>query len=91
MFLEENSRYAKTKTIKVTKDNGKEVSAVKLRKLAITRGQYHNVKQNDRLDILAGKHYDDATKFWHIADANTALQANHLIDEMNVDILVPES
>ncbi len=90
MFLE-NSRYTKTKIIKVTLDNGKEVSAVRLRKLAITRGQYHNVKQNDRLDILAGKHYDDATKFWHIADANTELEANDLVAEMNVDILVPES
>jgi hypothetical protein len=34
---------------------------------------------DDRLDIIAGQEYGDATMFWHIADANTELDALKLL------------
>ena len=49
------------------------------------------VQEHDRLDILAQQKYDDGTKFWHIADANTELQANDLLAEAGTTFNLPET
>lgn len=89
MFLE-NSRYFKVKTIVVTDENGREVQAVMLRRLPYVAGKTVVVKGNDRLDVMAERQFKDATQFWHIADANTELEANELVEEAGETILVPE-
>jgi len=39
---------------------------------------------------MASRLYKDATLFWHIADANTDLDARELVAETGRLILVPE-
>ncbi len=74
-----NSRYAKQPTVEVETKNGKKATAVKLRRLPDVGGNLTEVKGNDRLDIMAHRKYKDGTRFWHIADANTELEATDLV------------
>ncbi len=89
MFLE-NSRYYKLETVEVVLKDGRTVNAVKLRRLPEITGNPTLVKANDRLDIMAQRQYNDPTRFWHIADANTELEANDLTAETGRIINVPE-
>ena len=43
--------------------------------------------ERDRLDLLAQARYGDDTRFWHIADANTALDARKLTAHTGDDAL----
>jgi hypothetical protein len=79
VFLE-NSRYFDVKTVEAKDAKGRKVTAVKLRRLPFAAGTPTVVKGNDRLDVMAQRRYSDGTKFWHIADANTELEANNLIE-----------
>lgn len=90
MFLE-NSRYSKVDTVQTTAAGGRAVTALKLRPLAAPAGESYTVKDNDQLDVLAHQQYADGTKFWHIADANTALRANDLVAETDATILKPKT
>jgi len=74
-----NSRYANLPTAETEAKNGKKVTVVKLRRLPFVGGNLTEVKGNDRLDIMAHRKYKDGTQSWHIADANTELQANDLV------------
>ena len=38
------------------------------------------VQSGDRLDLIAQARTGDATQFWHIADANTALDGRTLVE-----------
>lgn len=89
MFLE-HSRYYKVQQAEVELKGGRAVKAVRLRRLPFVQGKATVVKENDRLDILAQRRYDGPTRFWHIADANSELQANHLVSEAGRTIEVPE-
>ncbi len=88
MFLP-NSRYATLATEQTTTTDGRTVTSVVLRRLPATAGDPYVVKDNDRLDLLAEDRYGDATAFWRIADANTALQARDLVADTGDVILVP--
>jgi hypothetical protein len=88
MFLE-NSRYYKTPTVETTARDGRAVTALKLRPLPPRTGEAYAVKDNDQLDVLAHQQYSDGTKFWHIADANTELEAAKLIAEAGAVINKP--
>lgn len=89
MFTQ-SSRYSKLETVDVTTHDGHSVRAVKFRRLPDINGRDTMVKDHDRLDIIAQRQYDDPTWFWHIADANTDLEANHLIKQTGRVIKVPE-
>jgi len=87
MFLK-TSRYFKQKTVET---KGKPtVKALTLRRLPVVKGNAVEVKGNYRLDIIAQRQYNDPTMFWHIADANTELQADRLVEETGRVINVPE-
>ena len=90
MFLE-NSRYFKVPTVETTAGDGRAVTALKLRPLPAPPAVTLVVKDNDQLDVIAHQNYSDGTKFWHIADANTALSANDLVAETGATILRPSS
>ncbi len=75
MFLP-NSRYSGQPTVSVTTTDGRTVLALTRRTLPAVAGDPHTVVQQDRLDVLAYDTYTDGTRFWHIADANTALDAS---------------
>lgn len=99
-MFKESSRYAKQKTVEVKLTSGRSANAVTLRRLPPTQGLSTELKANDRLDIIALRKYKDSAKFWHIADANTELEANDLVNNEPSDnplvsqavktILVPE-
>lgn len=89
MFLK-NSRYFGLETIVSTDRQGRQVQAVKLRRLPNTSGSAFVVQGKDQLDIVAEINYKDATKFWHIADANSELEANELVRTPGRAIEVPE-
>jgi len=99
-MFKESSRYAKQTTVEVKLENGRSANAVTLRRIPPTEGVPTQVKANDRLDVMALRKYKDSTKFWHVADANTELQANDLVKTEASDnplvsepvrtILVPE-
>jgi hypothetical protein len=90
MFLK-NSRYYKTTQVEKKTKIGQSVKAIKLRRLPNQKGTAAVIKKDDRLDIIAQRQYNQPTKFWHIADANTELQANDLISESGRTINVPEN
>ena len=80
MFLS-NSRYFGLKTVITLDAKGRPVTAVTLRRLPFVAGTETLVKDHDRLDVMAQRRYSDPTKFWHIADANTELDANDLVTQ----------
>ena len=78
MFAD-NSRYAHVKTVEAETEDGRTVAAVALRRLPAVAGTPTVVAGADRLDVMAQRKYGDGTRFWHIADANTELEANDLV------------
>lgn len=89
MFLKKSRYYSQTvKSVKT--DKGKEVKAIGVRRLPLTTGDDLEVKGNHRLDILSQEQYEDPTRFWHIADANTELEANQLVKKEGRIINFPE-
>jgi hypothetical protein len=78
MFLE-NSRYFAVKTVETKSSDGRTVVAVTLRRLPYVAGTPVMVKGNDRLDVMSQRRFSDPTLFWHIADANTELEATDLM------------
>jgi hypothetical protein len=100
-MFDANSRYIKCPVVEVETAKGKKGNAVKLRRIPFTPGDLTEVKGTDRLDIMAHRQYKDGTKFWHIADANTELEANKLVEQKRSEnplarqetefILVPEN
>ncbi|MCU0541825.1 MAG: hypothetical protein MUE44_06490 [Oscillatoriaceae cyanobacterium Prado104] len=88
MFLE-SSRYFTQKLVDAVSSDGKSVKAISLRRLPAVSGDDRIVKGNDRLDIMAQRQYENPTWFWHIADANTELEANQLVEQPLRVINVP--
>ncbi len=89
MFLE-SSRYHGVRTEEAMARDGRIVKVVALRRPPSIGGDPTTIKENDRLDIIAQRRYGDPAMFWHIADANTELQACDLVDRAGRVIDVPE-
>jgi hypothetical protein len=90
MFLE-NSRYFKVPTVVAPAGQGRTAAALKLRPLEAPPGELCTVAAHERLDILAYHQYSDGTKFWHIADANTELEAAALVSQPGAALLKPKT
>lgn len=90
MFLA-NSRYVTLPTVETTAADGRPVTALKLRPLPAVAGEPVATQANDQLDRLAQEHYGDGTRFWHVADANTALEAHELTDTPGSILNLPAS
>jgi hypothetical protein len=88
MFLN-NSRYSKVATIETRTLSGETVVGLKLRRLTPVSGAAHIVEQAERLDLHAQAIAGDATQFWHIADANTALDGRTLVETPGDTLLLP--
>jgi hypothetical protein len=84
MFLP-TSRYARV----ATTETGT-VVALKLRRLTPVTGGARTVQAGDRLDLLAYQVTGNATQGWHVADANTALDARSLCATPGDTLQVPE-
>lgn len=88
MFLV-NSRYFGQETVTRSNGSGRSVKVVKLRRLPNPSGNLTIIRGEDRLDIISHRRYDDATKFWHIADANTEMEAPELDRYPGYEIIIP--
>lgn len=88
MFLK-NSRYAGQATHTVTDAAGRRVTLLVPRTLPATVGEPTVVKAHDQLDAMAEERFRDPTRYWHVADANTALRAGELTAEPGTTIDVP--
>ena len=49
------------------------------------------MQSGDRLDLIAQARVGDATQFWHVADANTALDGRTLVETVGDTLNVPRS
>jgi hypothetical protein len=78
MFLK-NSRYYDLPTVTTVDGQGRQVQAVSLRRLDATTGEATVVHDHDQLDVMSHRRNKDGTRFWHIADANSDLEANALV------------
>jgi hypothetical protein len=90
MFLK-NSRYYGLPTVIARDRAGDSVTAVKLRRLPTMAGDPFTVQGHDRLDVICDLQYADPTRYWHIADANTELEANELTRVAARIITVPKA
>ena len=90
MFLP-NSPYHKVSTVETTTSTGETVTALKLRRLTPATGDPQMVQAGERLDLLAQARTGDATQFWHVADANTALDGRELVDTPGETVIVPRT
>ena len=88
MFLP-NSRYYKVATVETVTSTGETVTALKLRRLTPATGEPQMVQSSDGLDLLAHTTTGDATQFWHVADANAALDGRTLVETPGDTLKVP--
>jgi nucleoid-associated protein YgaU len=83
------SRYQNVATYQVALAGGRTVTALRIRLIPPTpAGFIHVVKADDRLDLLSYKFYRNPEKFWLIADANTAMDPEDLL-EPGRQLLIP--
>lgn len=90
MFLD-NSRYKNVTTVETSLSSGETVLALKLRHLTPVSGEPRAVQSGDRLDLIAHEANGDATQFWHVADANSALDNRTLVATVGDSLLVPKT
>jgi nucleoid-associated protein YgaU len=75
------SRYANVATYQTTDANGEAVTALKARVIPPTpTGYFHTYNADERLDLIAFKFYRNPEKFWLIADANTEMDPEDLLE-----------
>ena len=66
-----NSRYYALDDIVINNDNNRQIKAKTIRLIDKVEGVFeHLIDENDRLDLLAKKYYDQPIKWWRICDAN---------------------
>lgn len=75
------SRYEQVKTYQVTGPAGQTVTVLGIRFVPPTpAGFQHAFTADERLDLLAFKFYRNPEKFWLIADANTEMDPDDLLE-----------
>ena len=80
-MLFKGSRYEKVGVYQVTLPNGQTVSALGIRFVPDTPAGYlHTFRADERLDLLAYNFYRNPEKFWLIADANTEMDPDDLLE-----------
>jgi nucleoid-associated protein YgaU len=83
------SRYQNVPTYQIAFSGGRTVTALKIRLIPPTpAGFVHVVTADDRLDLLSYQFYRNPEKFWLIADANTAMDPENLL-EPGRQLLIP--
>ena len=73
----------------VSSADGRQHAALGIRLIPPTPASYqHTVAANDRLDLLAYRYHGDPQRFWAIADANTEMDPENLL-EVGRSIFIP--
>ncbi|HUZ03391.1 MAG TPA: hypothetical protein VMU89_23855 [Thermomicrobiaceae bacterium] len=75
------SRYERVGVYQVTGPDGQPVLALQTRFIPPTPAGYrHTFSADERLDLLAYRFYGNPEKFWLIADANTEMDPDDLLE-----------
>ena len=83
------SRYQNIPTYTVAGPGGDPVTALRIRFIPDTRaGFLHAYSTDERLDLLAYRFYRNPEKFWLIADANSEMDPEDLL-EPGRQLLIP--
>ena len=92
MFLK-SSRYAGLPVVPARGPNvTTDATLVKLRALPDVAGEPFAMRAHDQLDAMSEARFSgDATRYWHVADANTELEAAELARTAGRVIDVPSS
>lgn len=76
------SRYAQIERAQLTLADGRTVVFLRRRFVPaadhFVQLQLHQVQDGERLDHIAAKYLSDPEQFWHICDANNAMQPDEL-------------
>lgn len=87
----QGSRYQGIDAYQVVDSAGRRVSALKIRFIPPTpAGFRHTFNGSERLDLLAYKYYRNPEKFWLIADANTEMDPEDLMDPGRQLLIPPD-
>jgi nucleoid-associated protein YgaU len=80
-MIAKGSRYENTGAVEVTDADGRKVKALRIRFIPLTPAGYlHTFKRGERLDTLAYNFYRNPEKFWLIADANSEMDPDDLLE-----------
>ena len=83
------SRYQNTGTYQIRDAKGRTVTVFKMRVISSAPAVLtHTFTAGERLDHLAFKFYGNPEKFWRIADGNTEMDPEDLLDP-GKQILIP--
>jgi nucleoid-associated protein YgaU len=83
------SRYQNVATYQIAAPGGRTVTVLKIRPIPPTpAGFIHVVTAGDRLDLLSYQFYRNPEKFWLIADANTEMDPEDLL-QPGRQLLIP--
>ena len=75
------SRYEKVPVYQIADPSGQIISVLGIRFIPPTpAGFLHTFRADERLDILAYNFYRNPEKFWLIADANTEMDPDDLLE-----------
>lgn len=89
MFFK-GSRYEKVEDYKFKRSDGSEVLLKKKRTMKEPGSRMiHTVQEGERTDILAHRYYRDPLKFWKLADGNSEVNPEDLLEVPGDKILVP--
>lgn len=91
MFFK-GSRYERVETNELVDPDGRMILYKKVRFIPETKAQLgHHVRQDERLDHIAQRYYQDPERFWRICDANRAMWPDDLIGEPGRTLSIPPS
>lgn len=91
MFFK-GSRYQNVETDSIVNEQGVTLQFKKTRFIPDTPARLGViVRQNERLDHIAARVYDDPERFWRICDANLAMWPDDLVQQPGVTLLAPPS
>ncbi len=89
MFFK-GSRYEKVADYKFRRHDGSEVLLKKKRKMSQPEShRIHTVQEGQRTDVLAHRYYRDPLKFWKLADGNSEMNPEDLLQVPGGQILIP--
>ncbi len=89
MFFK-GSRYEKVKDYKFRRIDGSEIVIKNKRKITEPSSRLiHNVQEGERTDLLAYRYYNDPLKFWKLADANSEMNPERLLEKPGGKIIIP--
>ena len=89
-MFDPSSRYASVETYQVLDAQGNTVTIKKIRFIPVTNSVLsRQIIAGDRPDLMAYAYYQDATRFWRIADANQVMDPAELVATPGQWISIP--